>query len=51
MKGETNVGQMKPYVCGPGKVTSGGKTYDTSKGAKGMRATYQETGKQGKSSK
>lgn len=50
MKGEMNVNQKKPEVCGPGGVKSGGKTYSTS-GAKGMRQTYKETGTPGKGSK
>lgn len=51
MNGDMNINQKKPYVCGPGSVKSGGKTYDTSAGAKGMRQTYKETGKPGKGSK
>jgi len=49
-KGEMNVNQKKPEICGPGSVKSVGKMYDTSPG-KGMRQTYKETGKQGKGGK
>lgn len=43
--------QAKPVIQGPQGVKGGGKTYDSSKGAKGMRQTYKQTGKPGKGSR
>lgn len=46
IKGTTNGSCM-----GPSGSKQGGKTYDASAGAKGMRQTYKQTGKPGKGSK
>lgn len=51
MKGDMNVGMKRPKIEGPGGASSKAKTYDSGAGMKGMRQTYQETGKPGMGNK